>query len=233
MAADLNRSGMTPPNRLGGGTGGGGGMMPPPGTWRMAIRDRGAMSPNMFIAPCGSLRPPPRPDAIPGAPVSAAPGWAAGCDMSGVDGCPVSGDVGWPVPGTAERCCGYGSPGCGGASPVTVVDGAPTIGPVGIAGVTVTVAGQEWPGGTKIVICETGCPQRWQDPERRPNQGQSMASAELAVESARSPVPRTRCVFRRFRMGLRPSAAGDTGLLAIPQIRPDRGGRTRTGRPGH
>src|SRR5215213_11232368 len=80
IEADLNRSGGNLTGRFGGGSGGGGGTNPGLGTWKIAILDRGAMSPNMFIAPCGSLRPPPSPDDIAGGAVSA----AGGCAASGV-----------------------------------------------------------------------------------------------------------------------------------------------------
>src|SRR4051812_25644437 len=45
----------------GGGRGGGGGRKLPGGTWRMARRANGAMSPNMFMDPSGAPKPPPRP----------------------------------------------------------------------------------------------------------------------------------------------------------------------------
>src|SRR5436190_16331266 len=102
MVDDLNRSGTTRRGRLEGGSGGGGGTKPGLGTCRMAIRDRGATSPNMFMAPWGSLRPPPRPDDIAGDVVSAAPGCAA--SGAGGWGWVVSAAGGWPDSGTADGC---------------------------------------------------------------------------------------------------------------------------------
>src|SRR4051812_15519760 len=173
IAADLNRSGTNRKGRLEGGSGGGGGTNPGLGTCRMAIRDRGATSPNMFIAPWGSLRPPPRPDDIAGGVASAAPG----CAASAAGGCGWDASAGWLDSGTAEGCCGYSPPGGGCAVPGAAVAGAY----IGAAGVAVMPGGHECPGGTKTVILESGWPQRPQVAARRPFHGQSIASAEFTA----------------------------------------------------